>query len=197
MNKELTTDVIDMELYMAEKELADMDANTEYSEVSDMTKRLSEETENLVRDQKIPAKDIIGQVSVTDMVIDLAMASLAKQTSVKLQKLETFLGKLEDKLFDDKNLGQMKPNDLANLYTSTRMMRTDAFRMLKEIKKDVDFTSLEANLLSLHAKKSLDDDSDENHQMKSILESILTNSDFLDTAVEIQVEDLNKKKDEK
>ena len=194
MNKELTTDVIDMELYMAEKELADMDANTEYSDVSEMTKRLGEETENLVRDQKIPAKDIIGQVSVTDMVIDLAMASLAKQTSVKLQKLETFLGKLEDKLFDEKNLAKMKPNDLANLYTSTRMMRTDAFRMLKEIKKDVDFTSLEANLLSLHAKKSLDDDTDENHQMRSILESILMNEDFLETAVGIQVDDLNKDK---
>ena len=194
MNKELTTDVIDMELYMAEKELADMDANTEYSDVSEMTKRLGEETENLVRDHKIPAKDIIGQVSVTDMVIDLAMASLAKQTSVKLQKLETFLGKLEDKLFDEKNLAKMKPNDLANLYTSTRMMRTDAFRMLKEIKKDVDFTSLEANLLSLHAKKSLDDDTDENHQMRSILESILMNEDFLETAVGIQVDDLNKDK---
>ena len=198
MGNELSTDVIDLELYQATKDMEDLteeeEIQTDYSEVSEMTVRIQEDTENLVREQKIPDKDIIGQVSVTDMVIDLAMASLAKQTSVKLQKLETFLGKLEDKLFDEKNLAKMKPNDLANLYTSTRMMRTDAFRMLKEIKKDVDFTSLEANLLSLHAKKSLDDDTDENHQMRSILESILMNEDFLETAVGIQVDDLNKDK---
>ena len=194
MGTELSNEIIDMELYMAEKELEDMDANTDYSKVSDMTKRLSEETENLVRDQKIPAKDIIGQVSVTDMVIDLAMASLAKQTSVKLQKLETFLGKIEDKLFSDKTIKDMSAPELAGLYANTRLMRTDAFKMLKDIKKDVDFTSLEANLLSLHAKKSLDDDTDENHQMRSILESILMDNDFLEQAVEMQVEDLNKSK---
>ncbi|MCK5536283.1 MAG: hypothetical protein KAI79_05610 [Bacteroidales bacterium] len=194
MGTELSNEIIDMELYMAEKELEDMDANTDYSKVSDMTKRLSEETENLVRDQKIPAKDIIGQVSVTDMVIDLAMASLAKQTSVKLQKLETFLGKIEDKLFSDKTIKGMSAPELAGLYANTRLMRTDAFKMLKDIKKDVDFTSLEANLLSLHAKKSLDDDTDENHQMRSILESILMDNDFLEQAVEMQVEDLNKSK---
>ena len=190
MGKELVNeaDIIDMELWQAQK---DIEAKKDYSEVSEMTKRLGEETENLVRDQKIPAKDIIGQVSVTDMVIDLAMASLAKQTSVKLQKLELFLGKIEDKLFDDKTLEGMSSSDLAGLYANTRLMRTDAFRMLKDIKKDVDFTSLEANLLSLHAKKSLDDDSDEHNQMRSILETILTDSDFLDAAVESQTKELN------
>ena len=196
MGNELSTDVIDLELYQATKDMEDLteeeEIQTDYSEVSEMTVRIQEDTENLVREQKIPDKDIIGQVSVTDMVIDLAMASLAKQTSVKIQKLETFLGKLEDRLFDDKNLSKMKPGDLANLYTSTRMMRTDAFRMLKEIKKDVDFSALEANLLSLHSKEAMNADVEGGDKMKSLLQSLLTDDSFIEKA-----ESKQKNKDKK
>ncbi len=181
MDSKVSTDVIDLELYKAKEELNNLEHSTEYSEVSEMTSRIQEETESLVKDQKIPEKDIIGQVSVTDMVIDLAMASLAKQTSVKIQKLETFLGKLEDRLFEDGSLDNMSKADLAGLYSSTRMMRTDAFRMLKEIKKDVDFSALEANLLSLHSKESMKDGSG-GEQMKSLLQSLLTDDSFIKTA---------------
>ena len=193
----ISTDIITMELKNGEEimeQYGEEEPFTEYSEVSEMTERLKVEAEKLVKDQKLPAKDIIGQVGVTEMVIDISMASLAKQTSIKILKLEKYLGKVEDRLFKDDALDNMSKTELSNLYASTRMMRTDAFKMLKEIKKDVDFASLEANLLSLHAKKSLEDDEgvEGSEKTKSILETLLLDADFLDAATQLQTDTLNK-----
>ena len=195
-HRELITDIIDMELYKAEGELEEEmeEINPEYSEVSDMTENIKNENESLVRDQKIPAKEIIDEVSVTNMVIDLSMASIAKQASVKLLKMETFLGKIEDRLFSDKSLDGMSKGDLAALYTSTRMMRTDAFRMLKDIKKDVDFGSLEDSLLSLHSKASLKEGTETGEQMKSILQTLMADDSFLKTAEKNQKKNMEENK---
>lgn len=165
--------------------------STEYSEVSDMTQSIQEETEALVRDKKIPARAIIADVSTTELAIDLAMANIAKQTAVKLQKLEGFLGKIEDKLFNDDILDKMNKGDLLLLYTNTRMMRSDAFRMIREIRKDVDFSTLEANLMSLHAKESIKD-AEGDDSMNSILQTLLSDENFLSDAEEEQINAMNK-----
>jgi len=198
-------EIIDSELEEAlgimddiENETAIIEAtveSTEYSEVSDMTQGIQDETEALVRDKKIPARAIISDVSTTELAIDLAMANIAKQTAVKLQKLEGFLGKIEDKLFNDDILDKMNKGDLLLLYTNTRMMRSDAFRMIREIRKDVDFSTLEANLMSLHAKESIKDaEGDDN--MNSILQTLLSDENFLSDAEEEQINAMNKQGEE-
>ncbi|MCK5535414.1 MAG: hypothetical protein KAI79_01230 [Bacteroidales bacterium] len=152
-----------------------------YSVVSSYTEDLEEETEKLVSERKLPKKDIIAEVSTTDMVIDLALASLAKNTALKLNKLERFLGKIEDQLFSDSVIKNMKPADLMGLYTQVRFMRTDSFKTLKDIRNDIDFDFLEGALLSKHSKESLQD-LEGNEKMTSLLEDILSSSDFLDKA---------------
>lgn len=152
---------------------------SEFSDVSDMTKHMQEQTTKLVGENSLPEKDIIGQVSTTEMVIDLALATLARQSSVKLIKLEEFLGKVEDRLFKDETLDELTKSDLMNLYTSTRMMKTDAFRMLKEIRKESDFNNLEATLLSMHSKEDLNTINADGTKMQGLLESLIMNGDFL------------------
>ena len=188
MSKKATTEIIDMELFDAREQLEfPKPESTEYSDVSEMTENIRHETESLVKDRKIPERSIIGEVSTAELAIDLAMASIAKQTAVKLQKLEGFLGKIEDKLFNDDILDDMNKGDLLLLYTNTRMMRSDAFRMIREIRKDVDFSTLEANLLSLHAKESIKNATDDSEDgMNSILQSLLADENFLATAGEEQ-----------
>lgn len=188
--KEVFTEIIESELLDAVEKIEEYErsqnAHTEYSEVSDMTENIKEETEKLVRDRKIPERNIINDITTAELAIDLAMANIAKQTAVKLQKLETFLGKIEDKLFNDDILDDMNKGDLLLLYTNTRMMRSDAFKMIREIRKDVDFSTLEANLLSLHAKESIKDATDEEDGMNSLLQSLLSDENFMSTAEQVQ-----------
>jgi len=165
-------------------------SDMEYSNVSEMTKQLQEQTSKLVSDQSLPEKEIIGQVSTTEMVIDLALATLARQASVKLVKLEEFLGSVEDRLFKKETLDELTKADLMNLYTSTRMMRTDAFRMLKEIRKESDFNNLEATLLSMHSKEELNTANADGNKMKGLLESLIMNGDFLNQAQQQQRKNL-------
>ena len=174
---------------------ATVETTSEYSDVSDMTQNIQEETESLVRDKKIPERSIISEVSTTELAIDLAMANIAKQTAVKLQKLEGFLGKIEDKLFNDEILDKMNKGDLLLLYTNTRMMRSDAFKMIREIRKDVDFSTLEANLMSLHAKESIKD-AEGDDGMKSILQTLLSDENFLNDAESEQMNAMSDNEEE-
>lgn len=197
-SKELSSDVIDVELEKGYTSISHMTEKPkkDYSDVSRMTGNLHTQTENLVRDQKLPEKTVISEISTTDMVIDLALANIAKQTSIKLSRMETFLSALEDKLFDESMLETMSKTEMMSLYANTRMMRTDAFRMLKEIRKDVDFAGLEAQLLSLHSKESMRETTDgQGDKMKSMLENILMNPDFLSQAVASQKTKLNKEEE--
>lgn len=179
----LTVEIIDEEFATA-NEILDRytEENSEYSDVSDMTDNIKKETEKLVKERKIPERSIIAEVSTAELAIDLAMANLAKQTAVKLLKMEGFLGKIEDKLFNDDILENMNKGDLLLLYTNTRMMRSDAFRMIREIRKEVDFSTLEANLMSIHAKESVKSHAEGDDPMNSILESLLSDENFLNAA---------------
>jgi len=192
MSKELIIDVIDSEMNKAEEIIGQTTADeiTDYSDISTLTEHLEQQTEELVRSQKLPEKDIVGQVSTTDMVIDLALANIGKQTALKMTKLEKFLSKIEDQLFKDSTLEEMTKSDLLTLYTSTRMMKSDGFKMLKEIRKDVDFENLEASLLSMHSKESLKEDEGSGGKMQSILNALLGDGSFLKTAQEKQRQNL-------
>jgi len=182
-SKNISTDVIDVELEEAFAEIDEMtghEQSNEFSSISSMTENLGMQTEDLVKNQKLPEKEVIGEVSTTDMVIDLSLANIAKQTSVKLSKMETFLSRIEDRLYDDKTLGKMNKQELMALYTNTRLMRTDAFKMLAEIRKGVDFGALEAQLLSMHSKESMrDDNATQGDKMKGILEQMMTDPNFI------------------
>jgi len=168
----------------------------EFSEITDMTENIHHQTKNLVRDQKLPEKEVIAEISTTDMVIDLSLANIAKTTAMKLTKMETFLGKIEDKLYDDQILDKMNKHELMALYTNTRLMRTDAYKMLVEIRKNTDFSTLEAQLLSLHSKESMrEDDSSNGGQMRSVIEQIMLDPDFLARAAAKQKENLNKEQE--
>ncbi len=179
----MSTDIIDVELEEAFAEIDELtghEAPSEFSAISDMTENLGHQTEQLVQHQKLPEKEVIGEVSTTDMVIDLSLANIAKQTSVKLSKMETFLSRIEDRLYDDKTLEKMNKHELMALYTNTRLMRTDAFKMLAEIRKTVDFSALEAQLLSMHSKASMQDESTgQGDKMKGILEQMMTDPNFI------------------
>jgi hypothetical protein len=199
MTNELIIDIVDAELADGIEELDEYskeDGSSEYSEISDLTNHLEEQTEELVRSQKLPEKDIVGQVSTTDMVIDLALANIGKQTALKMSKIERFLGKIEDQLFKDETLKEMSKADLLTLYTSTRMMKADGFKMLKEIRKDVDFENLEANLLSMHSKESLKDDGKTGSKMQGILNQLLGDSNFLKSAEKTQRNQLGVNEDD-
>ena len=179
----MSNDIIELELKNGEEimeEYGEVKPFTEYSDVTTMTENIASETENLVEHQTIPKRDIISEVSTAELAIDLAMANIAKQGAVKIQKLEGFLGKIEDKLFQEDILEDMSKGDLLLLYTNTRMMKADAFRMIREIRKDVDFANLEANLLSLHAKESVKEASGD--KMNSILEELFSDDTFLKSA---------------
>ena len=185
LNEVLMEDIFEEEFEKAQELINAEVESTEYSDVSEMTVNIQNETESLVRDKKIPERSIISEVSTAELAIDLAMANLAKQTAVKLQKLEGFLGKIEDKLFKDDILEKMNKGDLLLLYTNTRMMRSDAFKMIREIRKDVDFSTLEANLMSLHAKESIKD-AEGDDSMNSILQTLLSDENFLNDAASEQ-----------
>jgi len=196
MNKQIPTDLIEVELEEAFAEIDEITGNhsREFSNISDMTENLGQQTEELVRGQTLPQKEVIGEVSTTDMVIDLSLANIAKQTSVKLSKMETFLSRIEDRLYDDKTLEKMNKHELMALYTNTRLMRTDAFKMLAEIRRTVDFSALEAQLLSMHSKESMRDDTvGQGDKMKGMLEQMLTNPEFLITAAANQKSKLQEK----
>ena len=185
LNEVQMEDIFEEEFEKAQSLIEAEVESTEYSDVSEMTQNIQDETESLVRDKKIPERSIISEVSTAELAIDLAMANIAKQTAVKLQKLEGFLGKIEDKLFNDDILEKMNKGDLLLLYTNTRMMRSDAFKMIREIRKDVDFSTLEANLMSLHAKESIKD-AEGDDSMNSILQTLLSDENFLNDAASEQ-----------
>lgn len=182
------------ELEHAKSDIENMIASGDYSKISKYTHLLDSETENLIGKNSLPAKEVIKQVATTNVAVDLAFASMAKTTALKMQKLERFLGTIEDKLFKDETIENLSNSDLLTLYQTTRIMKTDSFRMLKDLRKDVDFDDLEATLLSLHNKEELADSQNEAGagEVKSMLEQLLTSDAFTSAASETQ----NKKLEE-
>lgn len=166
-------------LKKAKKVIDDALTTGDFSKISKYTQLINDQTEKLVDKNKLPAREIINQIATTDIVIDLAFASLARQTALKILELETFLSKIEDRLFDQETITNLSNADLLNLYQTTRIMKSDSFKTLSSLKKDIDFDKLEATLLALHNKEQLKDLNDtESGKVRSILEQLLTSPEF-------------------
>jgi len=185
-----------VELNNAKNDIENMIATGNYSKVSKYTQLLDSETENLIGSNSLPAKEVIKQVATTNIAVDLAFASMAKTTALKMQKLEKFLGTIEDKLFKDETIENLSNGDLLTLYQTTRIMKTDSFKMLKDLRKDIDFDDLEATLLSLHNKEELADSQNEDgaNEVKSMLEQLLTSDAFTSAAADAQSKKLEENK---
>jgi hypothetical protein len=170
------------------------DGKQHFQKAVEYTKRLEDSNEELLRDNKVPDRDVAKLVSSTELSIDLALASQAKQLSHKLLKLEHFLSKIEDRLFNDDMIASLNEAELMQLYTNTRLMKTDAFRMLKEIKKEVDFDKLEVSIMALNAKGDMKN-SDKDGNVNDVLEKIMSSDNFLDLAVKAQLDEIEKEGD--
>ena len=161
----------------------------EFSKANDYTKKLEESNEELLRDNKIPDREIAKLISSTELSIDIALAAQAKQLSHKLLKLEGFLSKIEDRLFNDETIAELDKSELMALYTNTRLMKTDAFKMLKEIKKDIDFDKLEVSIMALNAKGDMTKEHSSG-DVNDVLEKLMKSESFLDVAIQAQLNDL-------
>jgi len=161
----------------------------EFSKANDYTKKLEESNEELLRDNKIPDREIAKLISSTELSIDIAFAAQAKQLSHKLLKLEGFLSKIEDRLFNDETIAELDKSELMALYTNTRLMKTDAFKMLKEIKKDIDFDKLEVSIMALNAKGDMTKEHSSG-DVNDVLEKLMKSESFLDVAIQAQLNDL-------
>jgi len=159
--------------------------NNNFSKISKYTKNIDDQTEKLIETNTLPTKEIISKVANTKLSVDLSFASVAQSTAIKLQKLEKFLGKIEDKLFSDKTLDNLSSADLLALYQSTRLMRTDAFKMLKDLRTDVDFDSLESQLLSLHQKMETSTSDEEKVSLNSFLSELFADKTFIQKSEDV------------
>jgi hypothetical protein len=171
------------------------DGEQHFQNAVEYTKRLEDSNEELLRDNKIPDRDVAKLVSSTELSIDLSLASQAKQLSHKLLKLEHFLSKIEDRLFNDETIASLNEAELMQLYTNTRMMKQNSFQMLKEIRKEVDFDKLEVSIMALNAKGDMKSADDGN--VNDVLEKIMASDNFLDAAVKAQLDEIEKEDKDK
>jgi len=183
-------DIVAAELVDEIKELeAQICEQNEYKKAVEYTKSLEETQEKLIAEKSIPDRDVAKDISTTEMAIDIAMAALAKQTSYKLLKLEKFLSKIEDRLFNDETIAELSKSELMELYTATRMMKADAFRTLKEIKKEIDFEKLEADIIASNARG---DFKNSNTEVNEVINKIMNSDSFLEKAIEAQLKEVEK-----
>jgi hypothetical protein len=161
----------------------------DFSNATEFTKEIEKSNEELLKHNKIPDRNIAKLISSTEISIDLALAAQAKQLSHKMLKLESFLSKIEDTLFSDDTIAELDKGDLMNLYTNTRLMKTDSFRMLKDIKKEIDFDKLEVSIMALNAKDDMNT-VDEDSNVNDILDKLMKNEGFLDLAINAQLNEV-------
>lgn len=182
-------DLVTAELVDEIKELKVEYDEENYIKANEYTENLETTHEDLLSKKAIPDREIAKDISLTGMSIDIAMAALAKQTSYKLLKLEKFLSKIEDRLFNDETIAELTKSELMDLYTATRMMKTDAFRTLKEIKKEIDFEKLEADIISSNVRGEV---KNSNSDINDVLNKVMNSESFLEQAIQAQINEVEK-----
>jgi len=163
--------------------------DTQFREATKITKDIEKSNEELLRENKTPDRSMAKKVSKTELSIDLALAATAKQYSQKILKFETFLAKIEDKIFNDETIAELTSGDLLTLYTNTRLMKSETFKTLQAIKKDIDFDKLEINILALNAKDENSSDDSTPSDVSDILDKVMENENFLELAMDAQLDD--------
>jgi len=170
--------------------LMEKQSSDHFSQANEFTQTLEQSNEDLLKHNKIPDRSIAKIISNTEISIDLALAAQAKQLSHKMLKLERFLSKIEDELFSDTTIAELDKSDLMALYTNTRLMKTDSFRMLKDIKKDIDFDNLEVSIMALNAKGDMNA-ADQDSDVGDVLDKLMKNEGFLDLAINAQLNEVD------
>ena len=178
--------LVEVEVVEDMNDMIEYYTNDEYTKTHGYIKKIEDTNEKLVSENTIPAREIVKDISTTETNIDLTLAALAKVTSVKLMKFEKYLSKIEDELFSDETLATMDKTQLMSLYTQARMLKKDSFDQLKQIKKDIDFSNLEINIMSMNAKNSTETFSED---INEILDKVINSEDFIIKAKEIQKEE--------
>jgi len=143
-----------------------------------LTEEDDEIINKLVFDGKLPDREFINRVKMSGLGISLQLVQLARKLSAKLQIIEKYLSRLEDKLFDERTINSMNTAEAMQLYSQTRILfeRTEA--MLLQIQERVDIENIEMTLKTLLSKEGLEEDgietqeTDELEDLDEILDMI-------------------------
>jgi hypothetical protein len=182
-----------IEAYIEEDTKLKLQDYNEFSKSTEYIKDIEEEHEKLLSGEKrIPDKHLADKVSTTILEIDLSLVALMKSTSHKLIKLEKFLSKIEDIIFNDKTLADLDKGKLLQLYGQTRIMRGELLKSLNELKEKVDVDRLEGQIQALNIQNN----KNEITTLDEIVEKILENDGFLDESIKVQLSEIDKIKEE-
>jgi len=122
---------------------------------------LSEEDDKFVEELlfkgKIPDKEFIKRVKMSGLGVSLSLIQLSKKLAGKLQIIESYLSKLEDKLFNDGNLEDMSNGEMLQLYQMTRILFEKTQTSLMQIQEKIDIDSVEMTLKALSTKADTED----------------------------------------
>jgi len=185
-------DVVQAEIINGIKEIQELN-NNEFSKTNEAIKKVEEAHEKLAFEDKIPEKDIAKKVSLTQIEIDLGLASLAKSTALKLVKLEKYLSKIEDIIYNDETLTELDKGKLLQLYSQTRIMRSELLKSLTEIRSKIDFETLNAQIQALN----IQNERNEISSLDEIVNKILENENFLNEVQELQKSKIDEIKNNK
>ena len=147
INAELVDDLKDLEINKDEYE----DQNI-FKSLDILSKKDDEIIENLLFEGEIPDKDFVKRVKMSSLGVSLSLIQLAKKLAAKLQLIEKYLSKLEDKLFNEKTLETLETGELLQLYQSTRILFERTEDMLMKIQEKVDVDGVAMTLKALNAK---------------------------------------------
>jgi hypothetical protein len=176
----LANDIINAEIL---DELNDLKINEDEYEEQNLFKSLNllskqddEIIEKLLFDCQIPDKEFIQRVKTSSLGVSLSLIQLSKKLAAKLQVIEEYLSKLEDKLFNETTLNTLETGELLQLYQSTRILFERTEDMLMKIQEKVDTESVAMTLKALYVKDNEEDnaqiDIDDSEDIDDIMEHI-------------------------
>jgi len=155
----------------------------EFSRIDKASENLENVQEDLLRDGKVPSRETAREVSTTDTIVDLALATLARTSAVKLIKMEKFISSIEDELLSEESLANMPKEQMLNIYGQLRMLRNTTLQNVRDIRKEVDFSELEVKIIAANAKGDMNS---VGSTVNEVLDKIMNNADFLEKSIQLQ-----------
>ena len=140
-----------------------------------LSKQDDEIIEKLLFEGVIPDKEFVQRVKLSSLGVSLSLIQLAKKLSAKLQIIESYLSKLEDKLFNEETLNTLETGELLQLYQSTRILFERTQDMLMKIQEKIDIDNVTMTLKALYAKDNEEEtqlDLENNEDIDEIMEYI-------------------------
>jgi len=175
----LSKDLINAEIIdeLKEFEITDKEYTEQniFKSLNLLTKEDDKIIEELLFNGKIPDKEFVKRIKLSGLGISLSLIQLAKKLSAKLQIIESYLSKLEDKLFNEQLLDTMETSELLQLYQSTRILFERTEDMLIKIREKIDIEQVSMLLKALNSKENEEDDGidlDDSEEIDDIMEMI-------------------------